>query len=280
MCNTYSIESIEVDSLIDLIKMAYAFENWEKVLTLSSSLLDFAMQVKNDRLGVRTKRHLVYYFGYGHLMKGLAYQKLKQYSKSVECILLYADLSWLEDSSQESVTTIADFKLYAEANMLTVQILMGNKNKVHDYVEFLQSNPEQILSGIITLLESAILYSYNIDKQIDLLTPHIKDSSFYVEQVVASKYLSYKFLLAVYQYLNYSYASAIVNTLHNLIDSDKVKNDNFFKKSVTFFEVLRTKASESQLEQYSCILKRIFKGEIVNEENFIIGGRFTAYRFH
>lgn len=43
-------------------------------------------------------------------MKGLAFQKLKQYSKSIECISFYSDLTWLDDSTEESAIVISFFK--------------------------------------------------------------------------------------------------------------------------------------------------------------------------
>lgn len=75
----------------------------------------------------------------------------------------------------------------------------------------------------------------------------------------------------LFHFLNEDYSCAVENNLHNLQDSDKPKNDSYFKKSIAFFEVLKTNASGIQMAEYSRILKKIFKGEIVNDLHSRIG---------
>lgn len=103
------IDHVDIDTLVSMSKMAYSFENWDKVISISDELLRIANLIYKGRLGQpisiqtgykKINRPIVYYFGYGHLMKGLAYQKLKFYNKAKECIAYYEDLSWLDDSSE------------------------------------------------------------------------------------------------------------------------------------------------------------------------------------
>ncbi|GAF08986.1 hypothetical protein [Paenibacillus pini] len=149
--NDNTSEVVEIDTIVNFIKMASTFENWDKVISLSTSLLDSATEIiHTDKNTIQTKkkRHISYYFGYSYLMKGIAFQKLSQYLEAKECISYYSDLSWLYDSTEESATIIADFKLFSKANSLTIEILMGNREKTLEYVEFIKENPDQVLSGL------------------------------------------------------------------------------------------------------------------------------------
>ncbi|MDR0270485.1 hypothetical protein [Paenibacillus sp.] len=280
--NYTSIEQIDIDTLVNMVKMAYEFENWREVISLSASLLDSAETINNNpykglHVGLETKRHISYYFGYSYLMKGLAFQKLKMFPYAFECIDYYSDLSWLDDSTDEANTVIEDFRKFAKGNLLTLEILTGNKTKLSEYVEFLEQNHDQILSGLITLLESAIYHGYSIDRELEQLTYYVQDS-YHADKVLATRYLSFSFMLSLYDSLNNNLKNAINRSLHNLVFSDKIGNDNYFKKSVILFETLKPHASASQLRDYSTLIKKIFEGEISNEEGFNFSHRFSHHR--
>ncbi|MNB85595.1 hypothetical protein D3C75_325090 [compost metagenome] len=256
-------EPEEIDTLVKMIKMAYAFDNWKKVLTLSNKLLNAANKIllTETKHLVKLDRHIAYYFGYSYLMKGLAFQKVEKYPNSFECIAHYSNLEWLDDETEECKKIINDFRSFAVANTLTLEILNGNRNKLKDYVTFLEENPDQILSGLITILESSLAFSYSVDEELASLMRHIKDPSHYEKQVISAKYLLLYYLLACYKYTNGICNEAVDLILHTMIQADKKNNDSYFKKSVALFEVLKSNASDSQLSEYSIILNKIFKGE-------------------
>lgn len=259
------LNEIEIDTVVHMIKMAYSFENWEKVITLSENLLEMSSPTNNSK--ARTKKPIVYYFGYSHLMKGLALQKLKAYKESMECVHLYSDLSWVDDN-QDSKYFIDSFQSFAKANLLTLQILMGSKEKLTEYLEFLLSNPEEILPGIITIIESALVHNFEVDDGISRLVSYISQYNHHNRTVRIACYLTVHYLLALYYCKNKKFAIALDYTLHNITLSDKLNNDRYFKKSIALFDVLKTHASVPQLTEYSHTLNSILKGEIEDEESF------------
>ncbi|WP_211747895.1 hypothetical protein [Paenibacillus sp. Marseille-Q4541] len=266
-------EPLDLDTLVEMIKMHYAFENWEKVILLSNDLLDSAKEIhkelsKLDDTDKTFSKHIIFYFGYSYLMTGLSYQKLRQYAKAKEYISYYSDLSWLHDSTETGERIINDFHFFSQANSLTIEVLGGNQLQIPEYIEFLDGNPKQVLPGLITILESAINYDYNVDEELSYLNKHIQDYRMYEEKVSGSYYLSYQYMLALYHQKNGKISEAIDITLHMLLASDKLKNDKYFKKAISLFEVLRTHASVSQLKMcYDLLNDIIFKGEMINEEN-------------
>ncbi|WP_355317845.1 hypothetical protein [Paenibacillus jiagnxiensis] len=83
-------------------------------------------------------RHIVYYFGFSQLMKGIA----------LACIKDYSDLSLLDDGSTEAGEEISAFKMFAKANTLSISLLDGRQEYLDPYVQFLkESRVEELLPG-------------------------------------------------------------------------------------------------------------------------------------
>ncbi|MNH93835.1 hypothetical protein D3C73_464440 [compost metagenome] len=278
------VEPIEIDTLVSMLKMAYSFENWDKVISISVDLnraanriykehiqhTSFGRQISHEKM----ERSLVYYFGYSYLMKGLAFQKLKLYGKAKECVAYYSDLNWLDDSSEVSRKAISDFHFFARANMLALEVLTGNLDFLPGYVDFLLNNPKEVLPGLITIIETAISNGFNVDAEIDLLTSITLDFNIYENRVDSANYLFFKYLLALYQFKNENYSEAINYTLQIFTLSDKLGDDKCFKKAMVLFEAFRNHASVSQMEQYLAIQKTIFKGAIEDEEGIDLSTSF------
>lgn len=253
-----ALTQIKIDTLVNMIKMSYTFEDWNEVISLSEGLLELAQLTKNREKQFpcldSMEKPPLYYFGYSYLIKGLALQKLRAYSESRECINRYADLSWVEDSSEENPYYIDRFKDFAKANSLTIDVLSGNKERLPEYLDVLTDNSDEIIPGLITIIESALTHNYNVDAEIEKLTPYISKYKHQNSPVRISYYLTVHYLLALYHYKNQRYTAAIDYALHNLTISDKLNHDKFFKKTVALFEFLKTHATNVQTAKYSHIL--------------------------
>ncbi|MBB3127792.1 hypothetical protein FHS19_002446 [Paenibacillus rhizosphaerae] len=269
---------IEIDTLVTMLKMAFSFENWDNMIKISTELYESAYEMyveqkeRNRRIQV-TERPIVYYFGYSHLMKGLAYQKKKMYQEAKQCIANYEDLSYMSDGSPANNQAVENFRFFAKANMFTLNILSGNLDCLEDYSAFIQENPSETLPGLITILEAANIHNYDVDHILDILV--VEDSQLIpIDQnpVDLSYYISFLYLLAVYRFKKENHVEALDRTLQALTLSDKLEDDKIFKKCVALFESFRSHASLTQLESYSSIQKNILKGAIEDEEGIVFDG--------
>ncbi|MCM3781482.1 hypothetical protein M3231_00695 [Neobacillus mesonae] len=266
-------EPLDLDTFVKLIKIKYSIENWDEVISLSGKLLDLAKEAykemsEQDSTSHVFDKHIIFYFGYSYLMTGLSYQKLRNYEKSKEYISFYADLDWLNDSTETGQRIIQDFKFFAATNTLTVDILNGNRDRMDEYVEFLNNNPAQVLPGLVTILESAINHHYNVDSEIAILSSHIENYEEYKERIVAGYYLSYHYLLAIYKHKDEKINEAIDITLHILVAADRLHNDKYFKKAISLFEILRKDCTIDQLKVcYDILNDIIVRGGMLNEKD-------------
>ncbi|WP_256703834.1 hypothetical protein [Paenibacillus sp. FSL H8-0259] len=122
------LKSLNPEIIIEMIEMAYRFEEWDKMLDAAGILYSYAQCVYEERQYHKAKklpvpllgtaRPLVYYFGFSHLMQGIAFQKQEKYGEARETIYRYAELGWMEDLGLEGLAIAEEFRGLARANLI------------------------------------------------------------------------------------------------------------------------------------------------------------------
>ncbi|MCP3780602.1 hypothetical protein NLX74_19645 [Paenibacillus sp. MZ03-122A] len=100
----------DLDTLVNMIKLSFSFADGANMIALCDRLYSHVNQKyqelqlykarKKPIQPIHTKRPLVYYYGYSHLMKGMAFQKQGKYEAARDCIEKYAELGWFNDLDQ------------------------------------------------------------------------------------------------------------------------------------------------------------------------------------
>ncbi|MNB89948.1 hypothetical protein D3C75_369990 [compost metagenome] len=245
MYTLLELDGIAADSLVDMIKLSFSWENWPAVIEVSDKLFEVIAITYDTSQNIiemspkpQLKRSIVYYFGYSLLMKGVGYQKTGQYAESRRCINQYEDLSWIMQLDEEGYAEAAFFKEMAVANGYVIELLEGNSGVLQEYVRFLQSlAKKELLNGMLTVLESAIKYNYSIDWVLDLFEDQIEEIS---------------------------------SILDILQICSKLEDEAGFRKSIAFYELIRNRASDSQQEMYQGIIKNILEREFLYDEEDIL----------
>ncbi|MFM9277598.1 hypothetical protein [Paenibacillus jiagnxiensis] len=243
------LDDLRIDSLVDLIRASFFLEEWSKMLQISDKLLLSANKVYSEQkkaleAGKRyvfddRKRHVVYYFGFSYMSKGIALHKMERFEESKECIKQYVDLSWLDDGSKKAKEEIDFFKLFARGNSYIVCLLEGKLEVLDSYVQFLkESRPEELFPGLITILEAALKHNLNVDEVIQSFKTDVLDTiSYYEKQNSMTKYLSkYYHIMSLYLFREGNYKDGIHYTLKALELSDKFNDMVFEKRSTALFE--------------------------------------------
>lgn len=110
------------------------------------------------------KRPLVYYLGFSQLTKGIAFQKQGKYEFSRECVEKYAELGWVDSLNEEGLQEVEDYRTLAKASTYTLDLLQGKEEVLPEYIQFLhEHSAEEVIPGMITILESAIMHNYDIN---------------------------------------------------------------------------------------------------------------------
>lgn len=268
------------DSLVSMLRMAYSLENWGNLIILADELLSRVYtpyQEKSTTQIPKTEKPLVYYIGYGNLMKGVAYQKKKRYEEAKICIDNYKNLEFFSDGSEGDQKIVEDFSFFAKANTFTVDILSGNTERLAEYALFIQKYPSETLPGLVTILECANTNNIDVDEIIKPLSDYVTNLKYDdLSSTDCTYYLSILHLLSIYYYKRSLFEPALNFTIQSLIFSDKIGDDKQFKKSAALFEICRPRALPEQLERYYKILQDYLLGVMKNEEcislNIVVAG--------
>ncbi|WP_179031100.1 DNA-binding protein [Paenibacillus kribbensis] len=254
------LKSLKPDIIVEMLKMAVAFENWKKVMETADILYQCVQRIYEERQYhkamnlpipyVQLERPLVYYFGLSHQMCGMAYQHQGAYEQARECIYKYAELGWMEDLEEEGMLVVEEFRFLAKNNLYAVDILSGNIELVEEYVAFLQDHPEEILPGLNTILQAALMYHLDVGDTLHTLAEQIDEFESYEDVENVSYYYSYCYHLAMYYRKYDRLQDAVGLTLQAMQLADQSGNDGQFKRCTALFESLREFATAEQIGEY------------------------------
>ncbi|WP_311080837.1 DNA-binding protein [Paenibacillus polymyxa] len=261
---TSILRSLKPDIIVEMLEMAVAFENWKKVMETADILYQCVQRIYEERQyhkamklsipHVHLERPLVYYFGFSHLMCGMAYQNQGTYEQARECIYKYAELGWMEDLREEDIQVVEEFRFLAKSNLYAVDILSGNIGLIEEYVAFLQDNLEEILPGLNTILQAALMYHLDVADILHTFAEQIDEFESYEDAENISYYYSYCYHLALYYRKYDRLQDAVGLTLQAMQLADQSGNDRNFKKCTALFESLRESATAEQIREYRQML--------------------------
>ncbi|TKH46180.1 DNA-binding protein [Paenibacillus terrae] len=270
-------ENYHLDALLKLANIYFNLHQWKEVEKYADELRNLATVVYKNEVQKRknkykykclvTERPLVVYYGQGYLLKGLALEKQGFYEEELEYICGYRDLSWFEGLDQVGIMEVEKFRIWAEANLLNLSVIMGNVEKLTEYVEFLKCNPQEVLPGLWTITESANRHGFLIDNILEIFAEELKTVSSKVH--VRESYYESTFILdscanlfqqiAVYKFIHSSYSEGLHYILQSLKLYFQINNRNSFAECTALFEMYRIRSSEIQLLEYQKIMEEVLK---------------------
>lgn len=261
---TSILKSLKPDIIVEMLEMAVAFENWKKVMETADILYQCVQRIYEERQyhkamklpipHVNLERPLVYYFGLSHLMCGMAHQHQGAYEQARECIYKYAELGWMEDLEEEDNQVVEEFRFLAKTNLYAVDILSGNIELIEEYVAFLQDNLEEILPGLNTILQAALMYHLDVADILHTFAEQINEFESYEDAENISYYYSYCYHLALYYRKYGRLQDAVGLTVRAMQLADQSGNDRNFKKCTALFESIRESATAEQISEYRQIV--------------------------
>ncbi|WP_068497161.1 helix-turn-helix domain-containing protein [Paenibacillus kribbensis] len=203
-------EHYQLEAIHKITNIYFYLHKWDEVEKYGHELKELAyviytnQQIRKEKRRATTwlhaERHLVFYYGYGFLSVSTALQK-KGYIKEARAELEgYADLSWFKGLDSEGEADVKQFRLWAKANSYTLDLLIGKKDILPAYITFLEDHPEEISSGLVTILETANRYDFDVDSIIDKYSEQIKRLQDSKDVKQLTYYYSYMYQLAIYHY--------------------------------------------------------------------------------
>ncbi|KPV58574.1 DNA-binding protein [Paenibacillus sp. A3] len=251
-------EYLQLAALLKLAKVCYSLEKINEVEKFAEELAELSSILYKLKMveEVSIEHHLVYYFGMGLLIKGTVLEKRGLYQEAKKVVQTYADLSWFEPLDESGWQEVEKFKVWAKANLYTLEVLMGNTGILDEYADYLESLGQlnETLSGLTTIIKSANTHSFCIDHVLQRFAGAIDRFDCFVDDLINSRrYLWFCYHRAVYEFTKERYESGMKETLFCISLCLEMKRYEDLARCVALFEKHRNYASETQVQYYESI---------------------------
>lgn len=286
-------EAISLDGLLMLTETYAVRLDWAEVENYACELRALAKLMYDKKVWkdpeFTPEKPLVYYYGKASLFMSGSYDYQGRFEESRKWIAEYADLGWFEGLNEAGKAEVELLKTFAKANFICVDIKSGNRSRIPEYIAFLERHPDEIVEGLITLIEAANRHHFFID---DVLT---KFSSQIEKYRLSGRdrwqsgrmstdnntkappyYFRYSVFFQDYALYNFRkglFREGIKDILYSMRVSLKLSRKDLLTNSMAIFELYRQYASEAQCKEYSKLCREVWE----NEKENIVGGFGFAY---
>ncbi|AUS28843.1 helix-turn-helix transcriptional regulator [Paenibacillus sp. P2(2022)] len=268
-------ENYQLDALLKLTNTNFQFYDYDMAIHYAKELEVLVTGIFWDQAQARaknrevtrlnTERHLIVYYGQAYLMQGNSLEKQGLYEAAMKFIPYYENLTRIEGLDEVGMIEAEKFEIWGKANRLNLQILMGDKDSLPAYVELIRDNPQEILLGLLTIIESANNYSYSVDDTLVLFAEDINkfrelrtNISYYHTNNSLLTYSRFFLELSRYFFSKGSYTEAINNMLISLEASSQLNDKTYYIKSITLlFEKYKDHSTEEQRTEYEKAIKAV-----------------------
>ncbi|MEK5319958.1 DNA-binding protein [Paenibacillus sp. FSL L8-0644] len=286
MFNSAVLESIsDINLLYEMLQAEFSLDGWDAMVHIADKLHhsinafyeeDQLRQAKGQpRIDTkRLKRSVAFYFGYSMVAKGIALQKMGDYSAARDCIEKYSELGWISGLDDEGKEDVTHLRMIANANTYVLNLLEGNMETLPEYVQFIHNaEEEELLPGIITILESALKHNCNVDWALKEFEPNLDalDGEYETEANIRY-YIDHLYLMSLYHFTNGNIYNALNISLKGLRMSDKLKDDTGYKKINALFVSFSVHATKEQLNEYNVLNKTILERVLKDEKGIRYDG--------
>ncbi|WP_339787598.1 DNA-binding protein [Paenibacillus sp. FSL R7-0313] len=261
------LKSLKPEIIVEMLDMAVAFENWNKVMERADMLYQCVQSIHEERQEYKSKgvpaphihieRPLVYYYGFSHLMRGMAHQKMGQVDQARACIDQYADLGWMEDLDEVSVQVVQEFKHKAQLNRYALEIEAGQVQLLEEFVNFLLEHPEEWLAGLKVITEAAVRHRWQIDRVLDVFEDQIQGDGKETDSSNNDHMYHCCYQRALYEQWMGRPQEAVEFILQAIRLANKLGMDRYFIRCTALLESLREEATEEQIGRYRVMLEEM-----------------------
>ncbi|RAP22808.1 hypothetical protein C2W64_03459 [Brevibacillus laterosporus] len=267
-------EEHQLEALLRLACYCRTLHKWKEVEKYADELKELAILVHRDELSKKKRGKnieiklfnpeslLVVYYGQGHLLKAVSLEKQGLFEEAKEFVSSYVDLSWFELLDEAGRIEVEKFKLLAKENMYRLDVLMGDTSVLADYITFLEDHPEEILSGLVTIVESANKHGFTVDAILDKFSEEIGSFHDYHDSSSVEHHLWFRYQLAIYHFQNKQPKNGVKEILRCMTFTTITNSSKNFIRCLALFEEHRCHATAQQESDFEKILE-----EVVNNES-------------
>ncbi|WP_340400216.1 hypothetical protein [Paenibacillus sp. FSL H8-0079] len=256
-----------MDAIKDLANVYNTIHHWDKVDKLADALerkVDFQLELQSRRRK-NIKRVAFYpiftYKAYANLLKASVCEARKEFEKALEYTDIYAKVVEVSNPTEEEQILIDRFKGWAEGNRYLYRLSSGKHEVIEYYLDYLESNPHEILIAFVNIVQSANQHLLNIDFALDRFDSYITDfnterhlEGTYNQQMLNHRYIRFYYELAKYRLHQQKYMMGIEALLTSLELASSSRDDLMSIKLIDLYGKFRSQATIEQEELYTGLI--------------------------
>lgn len=260
-------EDYQLDAINQLLSIDMSLRRWSKVEQNAKKLLEKASKQYNlMSQEKRTTSHpLIFYILYAYLVFGDVYYQLKQFSKALEYVELYDNITWVKNANNEEKQVIRQFESWAVANRYVYQLMAGQLEVLPQYIEYIATRENEIFMGIYTIVTAANQFEINIDEILNRFSNYLnlkkQENSLgkKSEQVALSQYTDFSKQLAIYYLKKNDPDKGIHYLINSFASAIKINNENAMIHCMGIYEQHRHQASAQAQDTYKLLIKEVLE---------------------
>ncbi|UQZ37609.1 transcriptional regulator [Paenibacillus sp. PK3_47] len=260
-------ETDQLDALHALAKVYASLHRWSKVEMLAEEMGRKASIQYQNRNQARRKplkepqEPLFFYILYADLLRAAVCHVQGDYGQAIRYAARYSETDWIREDSETAQQMKQQFREWAAANTYLHRLMAGQAEVLPEFAEYIAGRADEILPGLILILQAANRYNFNADEIISRFqnAPDVEEQA---KDGILNLYVAggrHNLLLcelAAY-YLNSGRPDqGIAYTLRALESSVEAGSGSSILRCVGWFEEFRHLAGAAEQETYKNLLAR------------------------
>ncbi len=257
-------DDIRLDAVLLMANVCYSLSDWKKVErygdelhTLSKNVYHNLINEKNVKK-LQSERHLVVYYGHGLRIKGFILSMQGRYEEAKKYVAEYSGLEWFKFLDETGKKEVEKFKTWGKGNMLILELNTGNKSVLPEFVEYLESNPDIILQGMLAAIESANKFHFSVDEMLEKFCEKLPPINADVTYINGTQLFHFWYEKSIYSFERNRKINGIDELLYALYLAHKMKYYAGFEKCASSYREHGDYATEQQKWNYKHIVEGVF----------------------
>lgn len=260
-------EDYQLDALLHLANVCSSLHKWKEVGNFADELRKLANLIyqneldkhrrKNNDEPLKIERHLTVYFGQGYLLKAISLEQQGLYEEARNLISSYLDHKWIDPLNILGQAEVHKCRNSATAILFRLKMLMGDIHVLDDYIAFLKCHPEEIFTGLVTIVKAANQHAFLIDHILQRFSIEIHSFHDSIDPSDINIHLEFRYEMANYHFQHECIDLGIKDTLRTLDLAIIINNQQKFSRCVALFEAHRYQATDQQIKEFKKITEEV-----------------------
>jgi transcriptional regulator with XRE-family HTH domain len=267
----------QLDALKDLVNTYRSLRKWDKVNKFAKILGNLAeIQYKLELQQQKTQKENTKkpsappfaYWAFSHLLRAEVCNEKKDYEQALQHTYTYADLSWVNETDEDTLKWKGRYKEWAEANTYVNKLLSGEASVLSDYIDYFSSREDEVLTALDNVISAANQYNINVDDILQRFETEIlsllkeqKNVGVYNLRIIEERYTHFLKELAVYHLRREMFSEGFRFLLSCLEKSTAINNKTYIIKCMKLFESYRENAVAETIAVYRNLTTEVNEDE-------------------